>query len=433
MEGLLRYNDLLIAIACFSIPVQIVLSLYKYPRLQAMGFSVIVLVVLFMFFIFSCGIDHFLRFFGIINQVVLDIINTWTMVISVITALYLIPAVPNLMRGLDKQITERTRQNDDVAAFTAFLCHEIRTPLFCITSAATFCEDGDDIQESVASIKTSTNQILRLVNDVFEISRLGSGRMRLEERPFHLRETLDRISSSTDAQVKEKGSNVVFRQDVQDGTPAVVCGDPARISQILNILTSNAVKYTNEGTIELRVEAVEYEEALQRGLVTLHGGGKEEANLTKKYRCRDANRDSPVSSEADHLQNPLIDSSADMEEGRAVELAGPMKIAVLKIVVRDTGCGIAPERVDLIFQPYTQAKLNESRRHGGTGLKLSISAKLIARMNGSLHVHSVKGQGSTFVVFLPIWTGKQRDTEIPIAPIRKRTVRKSHWSSRRHH
>jgi len=408
MKDLMSYNDLLIAIAYFSIPFQLVLSLFKYPRLHAMPLRVLVLAILFTLFIFSCGLGHLLRFLGMHNEVVFDVVNIMTMLISVATAIYLIPLVPNLMSSLDNQITELLRQNEEVAAFTAFLCHEIRTPLFCITSAATFWEDGDNIQEAVSSIKTSANLILRLVNDVLDISRLEAGKVRFEERPFLLTEMLDHISSTTASQLKKKTSHVAFIEDIAEDTPKVVLGDSARMSQVLNNLTSNAIKYTEEGKIGLHVSTLGYEEALNQGLVT--------AKSENKKNCPESADDADSSDDSACQLGSLIDCSVRMEEGK-LDLQGQLHLAVLKLEVQDTGCGIPADRVDQIFQPYTQAKLSDYRRHGGTGLGLSITTKLVAAMNGSLHVKSVDGEGSTFTIYLPILTGEVSCPDALMVPI----------------
>lgn len=178
MQEFLRYNDLLIAISYFSIPFQIVLSLIKYPRLHSMPFKILLLGILFALFIFSCGVGHLFRFLHLHDDVIFDVINSLTMLISVATAVYLLPLVPHLMQMLDAQIQELVKQNVEREAFLAVLAHEIRNPLFAITSAATFCEDDvSNVHESVATIKQSANLILRLVNDVLDISRLQSGRI----------------------------------------------------------------------------------------------------------------------------------------------------------------------------------------------------------------------------------------------------------------
>ena len=192
MEGIGRYNDLLIAMALFSIPLQIAASLHKHPRLRSIDNRIEILAFLFTLSVFACGLEYFLRFGGMsMTHNASVLVNILTMASSVATAIYMIPLVPNLMKSLDDQFTELERQNNDVAAFTEFLCHEICTPLFAITSAASFCEDDFmNVKESVGIIKQSTKLILRLTSDVLELSRIQKGSFRFEGRPFNLAEML---------------------------------------------------------------------------------------------------------------------------------------------------------------------------------------------------------------------------------------------------
>jgi len=123
-----EYNDLLIAISYFSIPLQIVLSLYKYPRLQMMPAKILLLAVLFTLFIFSCGVGHLIRYLGVHNDSIFFVVNTFTMLVSVSTAIYLIPLVPILMSLVDQQIQDLVQKNEEREAFLAVLAHEIRNP-----------------------------------------------------------------------------------------------------------------------------------------------------------------------------------------------------------------------------------------------------------------------------------------------------------------
>lgn len=346
------YNDLLIAVSYFSIPLQIVLSLYKYPRLHSMPTKMLVLAVLFTLFIFSCGIGHLLRFLQLQEEVIFACTNAFTMLVSVATALYLVPLVPNLMSMVDQQVMELVRKNEEREAFIAFLFHEIRQPLFCITSAATFWEDGDSVQEAVAIIKQATNLILRLVNDVLDMSRLQAGKIRFEDRPFVLKELLGHIGAATALQLKEK-PDVEFREKVTNDTPQFICGDSARISQILSNLVSNAVKYTDQGRVELLVSTVDYKEAVKDGLV------KENEDDYRKSRSLDPedesleDADPSPSSNSDALEHHSL---IRLEEGRR-RFDGPRGLSVLRIDVIDTGVGIPGRRIDQIFQPYTQVRI----------------------------------------------------------------------------
>lgn len=408
-------NDLLIALAYFSIPMQILLSLYHYPRLHAMPFKILVLSILMTLFIFSCGLGHFLRFLQLESHISHDVINTLTMIVSVSTAVYLVPLVPSLMSLLESQIQELLQQNDEREAFIAVLAHEIRNPLFVITSAATFWEDDssdENVKESVSAIKQSAHLILRLVNDVLDMSRLQSGKTLLEERPFVIRELLGHVSTSATLQLKSN-PNVQFYCDILQEVPHCVRCDSARFVQIINNLLSNACKYTSSGSITLRVSVLEsYACAVAEGKVldkrhTINFNSANDPktktrNLLSLSRERSQHTVCEVISDVEMSQRGLV----GMEEGdRLVVTQNDDNLAnlkVLQIEVVDTGVGIPQDRIAHIFEPYTQAKLSDYRTHGGTGLGLAITSKLIDAMSGTIRVVTREGQGSTFTAFLPL-------------------------------
>eukprot|EP00121_Abeoforma_whisleri_P009134 Awhi_evm1s8392 len=176
--------DLIITVAYFSIPLQIVASLINYPRLSNMPIRLLVLLILFALFIFLCGFGHLLRCMHMNNSMYFYYTNVMTATVSLVTALYLLPLIPNVLKTIDDSITkteesleETVQSKMQLMTFMAFLCHEIRNPLFAVTSAITFLSDTkmSSEQELIAeTINESSRLMLRLVNDVLDLNRIES-------------------------------------------------------------------------------------------------------------------------------------------------------------------------------------------------------------------------------------------------------------------
>lgn len=371
---MLRNDDLIITIAYFSIPVQMIVSLWRYPRLNTMPWRVRGIMVLFALFIFLCGAGHLLRCTRMTDTVLFEYVNAFTALISLVTALYLLPFVPDLMSRLDDNIQELTKLNKDLReskqhlmTFMAFLCHEIRNPLFAITSSITFLGD-DPLEDQAAAVELknigqSADLMLRLVNDVLDIAKLEAGKMELEEHVFDLSVLLQGVSSSMHSHIKSP--NVQFSAQISSKVPQKARGDSVRILQVLYNLLTNACKFTEHGTVSLQTNLV----------------GCESPEAAPDNPC-------PFS----HVETITL-----------VELIQPPEgTFVLEFVVSDTGCGIPPHRIHHIFEPYAQSKLSDYRQHGGTGLGLSIISKLVRLMKGELAIQSSETVGSRFTVRLPL-------------------------------
>ena len=128
----MRIDDLIISISYFSIPIQLVISLYRYPRLTKMPNKIVALLILFALFVFFCGVGHALKCLDKTDTVLFAVTNSLTAATSLVTAVYLIPLVPNLMNTIDEGL-ENIRMNEQILesrqkllTFMSFLCHEIR-------------------------------------------------------------------------------------------------------------------------------------------------------------------------------------------------------------------------------------------------------------------------------------------------------------------
>ncbi|GAX13824.1 hypothetical protein FisN_30Lh122 [Fistulifera solaris] len=383
----MRHDDLLITLAYFSIPIQILISLYYYPLLNATPIRFLALFVLFALFILLCGIGHLFRALGIHGDE-FELLNGLTAAVSVITALYLIPMIPNIMYTIktaldDIILQEELNKNRKLMAFMGFLCHEIRNPLFAITSSIAFMKEGGNEKDRINyiyAIEQSANLMLRLVNDVLDISKLESGKVELERKTFNVLDLLNGISASIQSQVRHmRGAAVAFNAKISQNVPTVIEADPARLLQIIYNLLSNASKFTEQGKIDFKVDLIAYEDAFGDDPSTESGGRRSLQDDEADYSARLLERDDSVSKSAYRPEQH-----------------------VLKIVVADTGCGIAPDRIVDIFRPFNQSKVSDYRKHGGTGLGLSIIAQLVKVMAGRIQVDSKEEEGSTFTVYLPV-------------------------------
>ncbi|QOY89604.1 hybrid sensor histidine kinase/response regulator [Paludibaculum fermentans] len=234
----------------------------------------------------------------------------------------------------------RARQGADAAArakseFLANMSHEIRTPLNGILGLSFLLEEepnADDLRPMMGLIRTSGEVLRRVLDDVLDFSKIESGRLELEEEPFDIRGCLDWSFELFRKGAEEKNLKYSLRLD--ESLPAVVLGDATRLRQVTANLMSNAVKFTHSGSI--RMEAV------------LEGPG------------------------------PM--------EGRQL----------IRVTVKDTGIGIAEDRLDRLFHSFSQVDASISRCYGGTGLGLAISKSLVEMMGGEIHVESRPGEGATF-------------------------------------
>jgi len=241
-----------------------------------------------------------------------------------------------VLQNYESRILELENKLQRQGDFFAAISHEFRTPLNAIMGISDVLMQDQQLSEkhrdNVKMINNSSQMLLGLVNDILDFSKIEAGKLELEETPFLLSSVLEYVADMISMKTEEKGIEFIY--NIEHGVVNRFIGDPLRLSQVLLNLVSNAVKFTQKGSVTLHVKTLQREE----------------------------------------------------EED------------IVEFEVRDTGIGIKAEKLAHLFQNYTQADTDTSRKYGGTGLGLSISKKLAQLMDGDIRVESEYEKGSSFFV-----------------------------------
>ncbi|MBW4055422.1 MAG: GAF domain-containing protein [Proteobacteria bacterium] len=236
--------------------------------------------------------------------------------------------------------------------FLATMSHEIRTPLSALMGNIELLEGSPltlQQQEYLKDGKSASQMLLQVINDVLDFSKIEAGKLELANEIFSVSSMGRQLVRMFSAVAQSKGLALIA--SLADDLPEYISGDQQRVRQIISNLLSNAIKFTEHGTISLEIirETVHF----------------------------------------------AVGSDRDM----------------LRIVVRDTGLGIPLEKQDSIFESFTQVENFNTRIASGTGLGLPICKRLLALMGGNISVSSMPGEGSVFVVVLPVICAKEAHTQ----------------------
>lgn len=253
--------------------------------------------------------------------------------------------------AMRRALTRAEESSRAKSQFLSTMSHEIRTPLNAVIGLSGLLSDSNlnaRQLEFAGTIKKSGENLLGIINNILDFSKIESGKLEIEEIEFKLREIIENVLDVVSSSRKKQQIEIVY--SVSDEIPPYLIGDANRIQQVLTNLLANAIKFTEEGEILLKV------------------------NVERTFS----------------------------------------ESIVLRFEVKDTGIGISEDKMHRLFQSFTQVDASSTRRYGGTGLGLVISKRLVEAMGGTIWVQSEIQKGSTFYFTIPFGRSERiEDFKIP--------------------
>ncbi|WP_256012797.1 ATP-binding protein [Desertivirga xinjiangensis] len=239
-----------------------------------------------------------------------------------------------LNQRLQQSMEEAQRSSRAKMDFLSTMSHELRTPLngvIGLSNVLLLNSPREDQEENMRILKFSAENLLTLINDILDFNKLNSGKFEMEDIPFNLYLLLQNISAGLRLSAQKKG--IQLNLDIDPLLyNKMVYGDPTRLTQVLINLTNNAIKFTDEGNVEIKAEVIEH---------------------------------------SDHIMD-------------------------VRVSVKDTGIGIPQDHQKAIFEPFTQASKSTNRKFGGTGLGLAIVKGILEKLGSQINLISERGTGTEF-------------------------------------
>lgn len=261
--------------------------------------------------------------------------------------------VKNIEEELKKARDDAERMSHSKGEFLANMSHEIRTPMNGVIGTLQLLEDTELTEsqhEYVNVAYKSADALLAILNDILDLSKIEAGKLAFETIPFDLRDIVNDVVVLHALKAEQMG--IYLNSEIDEALPSTVVGDPTRMRQVLVNLISNAIKFTSEGGVVVRL----------------------------KLKLQDE------------------------------------KEVLIRVEVEDTGVGIPTSKHQKLFMAFSQADGSTTRKHGGTGLGLTIVRQLIEMMHGNLGIESEVGVGSKFWFVIPLGLAQENKLQIEVVP-----------------
>ena len=252
---------------------------------------------------------------------------------------------------LDRALKEAESATKLKSQFLASMSHEIRTPMNAVIGMTGVILDTNvtsEQREHLEIIRNSGEALLSIINDILDFSKIEAGKMELESQPFNLQNSIEESVDMVVNQARLKEVDIAYL--IAEETPTILLGDVTRLRQILVNLLSNAVKFTEFGEVVVSVSSIKQPKTNNQQLIT-----KNQQSITNNQEYHE-----------------------------------------FHFTIKDTGIGIPHDRINQLFQSFSQVDASTTRKYGGTGLGLAIGKHLSELMGGKMWVESELGKGSTF-------------------------------------